>query len=87
MSENMTLEQAQAKILELQEENTQLKTEKETLSQNNATLTGELTEVKKLNQRYFNKLQQQYIPEEDKQRDSEPEVPSCEDFAKSLNII
>ena len=83
----MTLEEAQAKILELQEENNQLKNEKETLSQNNADLTGELDSVKKLNQQYFNKLSQQFIPTEDK-KDDEVEVPSCEDFAKAhYNIL
>jgi hypothetical protein len=84
----MTLEEAQAKILELQEENTQLKTEKETLSQNNETLTGELENVKKLNQQYFNKLSQQFLPAEGKNDEPEQEAPSCEEFAKSLtNII
>ena len=88
MEENMTLEQAKAKILELQEQNTQLTNEKETLSQNNATLTGELESVKKLNQQYFNKLSQQFLPTEDEKCDSEKEVPSCEEFAKSItNII
>jgi FtsZ-binding cell division protein ZapB len=83
----MTLEEAQAKILELQEQNTKLTNEKETLSQNNADLSTELESVKKLNQQYFNKLSQQFIPTEDKNDKDEPEVPSCEDFAKSLNII
>lgn len=87
MSEPMTLEQAQAKILELQEQNAQLTNERDTLSQNNADLTGELESVKKLNQQYFNKLSQQYIPTEDKNDDDEEEVPSCEDFAKTLHII
>lgn len=83
----MTLEEAQAKILELQEQNAQLTNERDTLSQNNADLTGELESVKKLNQQYFNKLSQQYIPTEDKNDDDENEVPSCEDFAKTLHII
>lgn len=84
----MTLEEAQAKILELQEANAQLTTEKETLSQNNADLTGELETVKKLNQQYFNKLSQQFLPTEDKTDDEEVEVPSCEEFAKThYNIL
>jgi FtsZ-binding cell division protein ZapB len=87
MADTMTLEQAQAKILELQEQNAQLTNERDTLSQNNADLTGELETVKKLNQQYFNKLSQQYIPTEDKNDDDEVEVPSCEDFAKTLHII
>ena len=83
----MTLEEAQAKILELQEQNAQLTNERDTLSQNNADLTSELEGVKKLNQQYFNKLSQQFIPTEDKNDEEDDEVPSCEDFAKTLNII
>ena len=86
MAETMTLEQAQAKILELQEANTQLTNERDTLSHDKEQLTQELTDVKKLNQQYFNKLSQQFFPTEDK-KDEEQEVPSCEEFAKSLNII
>ena len=83
----MTLEEAQAKILEQAETITQLTNEKETLSQNNASLTEELDSVKKLNQQYFNKLSQQYLPQEDENNDEEKEVPSCEEFARTLNII
>ena len=87
MQEFKTIEEAKAEIIRLQEANIQLTNEKEALSQNNADLTGELESVKKLNQQYFNKLSQQYFPTEDKKDDDEQEVPSCEDFAKSLNII
>lgn len=83
----MTLEEAQAKILELQEENTKLTNERDTLSQDKTQLTQELDSVKKLNQQYFNKLSQQFFPAEDKNDDKEDEVPSCEEFAKSLNIL
>lgn len=82
----MTLEEAQAEILRLQEENAQLTNERDTLSQNNTDLTGELESVKKLNQQYFNKLSQQYVQQDDDDDDDE-DVPSCEDFAKTLNII
>lgn len=82
----MTLEEAQAEIIRLQEQVTELTNEKDTLSQNNTTLTQELEGVRKLNQQYFNKLSQQFIPTEDK-NDEEEEVPSCEDFARTLNII
>lgn len=83
----MTLEEAQARILELQDQVTELTNERDTLSQNNATLSGELEDVRKLNQQYFNKLSQQYIPAEDRKDDPEEEVPSCEDFAKTLKIF
>ena len=83
----MTLEEAQAKILEQQETITQLTNEKETLSQNNTSLSEELESVKKLNQQYFNKLSQQFLPQEDKTDNDEKEVPSCEEFARTLNIL
>lgn len=86
--EEMTLEQAKAKILELQETNTKLTNERDTLSQDKTQLSQELDDVKKLNQQYFNKLSQQFFPQEDKNDEPEKEVPSCEEFAKSLtNII
>ena len=84
MDDFKTIEEAKAKILELQEENTKLTTERDTLSENNKTLTEELGSVKKLNQQYFNKLSQQYLPEGD-DPDPEPE-PSLEEFALTLKI-
>ena len=83
----MTLEEAQARILELQEQVTELTNERNTLSQNNTTLTGELESVRKLNQQYFNKLSAQYSQEPDKTDKEEEEVQSCEDFAKTLDIL
>lgn len=84
MDDFKTIEDAKAKILELQEENTKLTTERDTLFENNKTLTEELGSVKKLNQQYFNKLSQQYLPEDD-DPDPEPE-PSLEEFALTLKI-
>lgn len=87
MPEFNTIEEARAEILRLQDQVTELTNERDTLSQNNATQAQELESVRKLNQQYFNKLSQQYIPEADK-NDSEPEeVPTCEDFAKTLDIL
>ena len=83
----MTLEEAQAEIIRLNEQVTELTNERDTLSQNNNTLTGELESVRKLNQQYFNKLSAQYSQEPDKKDDDEEEVQSCEDFAKTLNIL
>ena len=82
-----TIEEAKAKVLELQEKVTELTNERDTLSQNNATQAQELESVRKLNQQYFNKLSAQYSQEPDKNDDDEEEVQSCEDFAKTLNII
>lgn len=82
-----TLEEAQAEIIRLNELVTELTNERDTLSQNNTTITGELESVRKLNQQYFNKLSQQYSPQEDKKDNEEEEVQSCEEFAKTLNIF
>ena len=82
----MTLEEAQAEIIRLNEQVTELTNERDTLSQNNTNLTGELESVRKLNQQYFNKLSAQYSQEPDETNDEE-EVQSCEDFAKTLNIL
>lgn len=82
-----TLEEAQAEIIRLNEQVTELTTERDTLSQNNTTLTGELESVRKLNQKYFNKLSAQFSHDGDKKDDGEEEVLTCEEFAKTLNII
>ncbi len=84
MAEITTLEQAQAEILRLQEENTALTNERDTLSQNNETLTQELKDVRTLNQTYFNKLQAQYDGAEGKKDEEEEDPPSCEAYAKTI---
>ena len=83
-----TLEEARAEILRLEEENTGIKNERDTLSQNNRDLSSELEKVRKLNQTYFNKLQAQYQADEgDKGKvDKDEPAPSCEDFAKTLQF-
>ena len=82
-----TLEEAQAEIIRLNEALTERTNERDTLSQNNNTLTQELESVRKLNQQYFNKLSAQYSQEPDKTDNEEEEVQSCEDFAKTLDIL
>lgn len=82
----MTLEEAQAEIIRLNEELTARTNERDTLSQNNTTLTQELDSVRKLNQQYFNKLSQQYTQQEKDEEEEKPPV-SCEEFAKTLNIL
>lgn len=82
-----TLEKAQEAILDLQNQVTELKTERDTLSQNNNQLTQELESVRTLNQKYFNKLSAQFQDQEGKNNNEDAEAPSCEDFAKTLNII
>ena len=80
-----TLEEAQAEIIRLNEVNTELANERDTLSQNNNNLSQDNERLRKLNQSYFNKLSAQYSAPEDK-NDNEEEVPSCTEFAKTLNI-
>lgn len=80
-----TLEAAQAEIIRLQEENTALTNERDTLSQNNTTLTQELAQVRTLNQQYFNKLSAQYSNLAGT-KEEEDEAPTCEEFAKTLTI-
>lgn len=82
-----TLEEALAHILELKEKVTELTNERDTLSQNNATQAQELESVRKLNQQYFNKLSAQYSHQADEKDDGEEEVQTCEDFARTLNIL
>lgn len=81
-----TLEAAQAEIVRLQEENTKLSNERDTLSKNNKTLSGELEQVRTLNQQYFNKLTAQYSAPAGKEDEEEEEAPTCEEFAKTLDI-
>lgn len=81
---DMTLEQAQARILELTEQNENLIAERDMVLQDNESLRSESEELRKLNQKYFNKLIAQDKQEEEKVED-EP-VPTCEEFAAKLNI-
>ena len=82
----MTLEEAQAEILRLQEENTAVKNERDTLSQNNAALSEDLERVRTLNQQYFNKLSAQYSEPAGGEHFVTEEAPTCEEFAKTLKI-
>ena len=83
-----TLEEARAEIIRLQEANTELTNERDTLSKNNTQLSADLESVRKLNQQYFNKLSAHYSHGKDENSGaSETPPPSCEDFAKTLNIF
>lgn len=81
----MTLEEAQAEILRLNEELSTAKTERDNYSAKVTELTAENEKVRELNQKYFLKLSAQYNPNPGPEPD-EPDTPSCEDFAKSLTI-
>lgn len=84
----MTLEEAQVRILELEEQLEERTTERDTLSQNNTQLSQDLERVRTLNQRYFEKLSAQFPGSGDKkEEDDESDAPTCEEFAKTLTII
>ena len=76
MPDTMTLEQAQERILELTEQNTNLTTERD-------NLTTECEELRKLNQKYFNRLiAQENTRDHDEEKEETP--LTCEEFAKTL---
>lgn len=81
-----TIEEAQAEILRLQQENTELANERDTLSQNNKTLAADLEKVRTLNQDYFNRLTAQYSGQAGKNEDEDDEAPTCEEFAKTIKL-
>ena len=81
----MTLEEAQARILQLEEQNATLQTENENYSTQVSNLNGELEKVREINQQYFLKLSAQYHPNTEPEHD-EPDAPTCEEFAATLTI-
>ena len=80
----MTLEEAQEQIVELSERISYLETERDLLSSQNSELVGEVEKVRTINQKYFEKLTAQTLPDEEPEPD-EPEE-SLVDFAKTLSI-
>lgn len=81
----MTLEEAQARIVDLQEQLEAMRTERDTLSQNNTQLTEQLEASRTLNHTYFEKLSQQHSKPDAPEEDPTP-VPSCEEFAKTITF-
>lgn len=80
----MTPEEMQERILELEEENKGLTAERDTLLENNKTLTDDIERVRAVNQRYFEKLSMQEGT--GKEDEDEEQTPTCEEFAKTLKI-
>ena len=80
-----TLEEAQAEILRLNEELATARSENENYSAQVTSLAQERETLRSLNQQYFLKLSTQYEKKEDPDTD-EDDVPTCEDFAKTLTI-
>lgn len=79
-----TLEQAQARILELDDQIKELTTERDSLSQDNEAKDQTIAELKTQNQKYFNRLMAQEDDTEDKDEEDEPEIQTCEEFATNL---
>lgn len=82
----MTLEEAQEQIVNLQNSLTEVTNERDTLNANNKKLTEDLTRVRELNQRYFEKLSAQYVPPGGDTGNDDHEEPTCEEFARTLKI-
>ena len=82
----MTLEEAQEQIVNLQNSLTEVTNERDTLKANNQKLTDDLTRVRELNQRYFEKLSAQYVPPGGDTGSDDHEEPTCEEFARTLKI-
>ena len=81
-----TLEEAQARIVELDEQIKTVSADRDTLSEQNNSLTSEIENLRTINQIYFNKLQAQDDSSAPEKEEDEPDVPSCEDFAKTIKI-
>lgn len=81
-----TLEAAQQRIVELEEEEVQNAANIKTLSDENEKLKNDIENLRTLNQKYFNKL----IAQDDSKKipdDEEGEkVPTCEEFAAALKF-
>lgn len=80
-----TLEEAHAEIIRLNEELTTAHSERDNYSNKAMELEKQLENVRELNQKYFLKLSAQYKPNTEAE-DEIDEIPSCEDFAKTLTI-
>lgn len=81
-----TIEEARDRILELEGQITELTNERDTLSQNNNALSTELESVRKLNQKYFDRLSTQYSEPEEEEEEEKDKPLSCAEFAKNLKI-
>lgn len=81
-----TLEEARAEILRLNGELDKANTERENYTKRISTLETDLEKVREINQQYFLQLSQQYKPSTETETHAEDDVPSCEDFAKTLTI-
>jgi regulator of replication initiation timing len=79
-----TMEELQQQVLDLQEENAQLRTSNETLSQERENLQHEIDDVRTLNQKMFLKLTAEQSKADDDDGKNDPPAKSCADVAKEL---
>lgn len=82
----MTIEEAQQEILRLDEALKTITAERDSLSNDNESLKIQLEDSRTLNQKMFLELRQQNNTDDGDQDEDEPDVPTCEDFAKTLHI-
>ena len=85
-NDEMTLEQAQERIVELSEQVEQLTQNNNDLTSQIDTLTNDNKSLRELNQKYFNKLIAQERTPENDDKDDDEEIPTCEDFAKDFKF-
>lgn len=78
--QNMSIEQAQDRILELENQVAALTTERDTLKTSNDGLTNDLNHARRLNSQLLERVTEPAAPTEP----PEPELPSWSELAKSL---
>lgn len=79
-----TLEAAQERIIELENEVGRITAENGDLTSQLSAANDEVENLRTINQRYFNKLLAQESNK--KEPDDDEEAPSCEEFAASLKL-
>lgn len=79
-----TLEEAQAEILRLQDELQTAKADAENYRGQVTEKASELEKVREINQQYFLRLSAQHQTPTPPEEEEDP--PTCEEFAKTLNI-
>lgn len=80
------VEEAMEHIVTMTEEMEQLRMERDKLSQDNESLKADNENLRTVNQKYFNKLIAQDTAETGGEEEEGDEIPTCEEFAKTLEI-
>lgn len=80
----MTLEEAQKEIVDLKEKLSTLEEEKKNLIEEKDKLSQDNETIRQINQQYFLKLTAAH--EDEVEDEDNEEIPSCEDFANTLEI-